>query len=358
MKAHIKKKLEERNDRIIKAVIKKAENVCPGAIALIGIAGSFYSGDIHEKSDLDLCIVINDDSAWKIASCFIIDDVAFDIYCTPWSKLEKMAEYNNPYITKLFELDIVYCSDEKYINRYMEFRSNVFSKLNTEYSIKDNDKAEKFVDEASKEYADIMLSNKYGECRYAVARMLNNIEFAVYMYNKAYIKRGVKRIPEEISVMKYLPIGFNEVYWKLIKAQSVVEIKETSTTLMQAVKDFAKKMKDKVTPKKEISETNIDGSYEEIFSNWKNKMYYAAQKNDVYLSLMAAASCQQFYDEMYSEFNIDKVDLMKNIKVDNLILSAKAFDDAMEEYKKNYDRINAKVRYYKDLDEFEKNYLE
>lgn len=25
------------------------------------------------------------------------------------------------------------------------------------------------------------------------------IEFAIYMYNKAYVKRGVKRIPEEIS---------------------------------------------------------------------------------------------------------------------------------------------------------------
>jgi predicted nucleotidyltransferase len=72
--------LEGRNDRIIEAIIKKAENVCPGAIALIGIAGSFHSGDIYEKSDLDLCIVINDDSAWKVASCFILDDVAFDIY--------------------------------------------------------------------------------------------------------------------------------------------------------------------------------------------------------------------------------------------------------------------------------------
>lgn len=49
MEACIKKKLEERNDRIIKSVVKKAEKVCPGAIALIGIAGSFHSGDIYEK---------------------------------------------------------------------------------------------------------------------------------------------------------------------------------------------------------------------------------------------------------------------------------------------------------------------
>lgn len=358
MEAYIKKKLEERNDRIIKTIIKKAENVCPGAIALIGIAGSFHSGDIYEKSDLDLCIVINNDSAWKIATCFILEDVAFDIYCTPWSRLEEMSEYNNPYITKLLELDIVYCNEDRYMQKYMELRSKVISKLNQIYSIEDNEKAEKYVNEASKEYADVMLNSKYGECRYAAAGMLYYIEFAIYMYNKAYVKRGVKRIPEEISKMKFLPIGFYDLYWKLIKADSVEEIKETSTLLMKAVKNFAKKMKNKVISKKKISEADIKGTYEEIYSNWRNKMYHATDKDDAYLSLMTAASCQKFYDDMYSEYNIDRIDLMKSITADNLTLSAEVFDNAMEEYKKNYDRLSTEIKCYKDLDEFERKYLE
>jgi len=357
MEAYIKKKLEERNDRIIKAIIKKAEVVCPGAIALIGIAGSFHSGDIYEKSDLDLCIVINDDSAWKVSSCFILKDVAFDIYCTPWDRLEEMSEYNNPYITKLLELDIVYCSEDKYMQKYMELRSNVTSKLNQAYSIRDNEKAEKFVNEAMKKYANIMLSSNYGECRYETAGMLYYIEFAIYMYNKSYIKRGIKRIPEEISMMKNLPIDFNELYWKLIKSENVEETKEISTVLMKTVKEFAEKMKDKVISKKEISKADIKGTYEEIYSNWKNKMYHSADKGDIYLSLMTAASCQQFYDEMYSEYNINRIDLMKNISADNLTLSAEAFDNAMEEYKKNYDKLSTKIKYYEDLDDFERNYL-
>jgi len=357
MEEYLKKKLEERNDRIIKAIIKKAEDVCPGAIALIGIAGSFHSGDIYEKSDLDLCIVINDDSGWKIASCFILGDVAFDIYCTPWSRLEEMSEYNNPYITKLLELDIVYCSDDIYMQRYIELRSMVTSILNKPYSIEDNEKAEKFVNEASKAYADVMLSSKYGQCRFAAAGMLNFIEFAIYMYNKAYIKRGIKRIPEEISTMKYLPKGFNELYSELIREESTSGTKEISTRLMRTLKDFAKLMKDKATSKKEISEADIKGTYEEIYSNWKNKMYHAADKGDTYLSLMTAASCQYFYDDMYSEYNIDHVDLMKNITSNNLALWSDEFDNAMQEYKKNYDRLGAEVKCYKDLDEFERKYL-
>ena len=357
MEVYIKNKLEERNNRIIEAIILKSEKVCPGAIALIGIEGSFHSGDIYEKSDLDLCIVINDENAWKVASCFILEDVAFDIYCTRWSSLEEMSEYNNPYITKLLELDIVYCSDDKYIQRYMELRSSIVSKLNQVYTIEDNEKAENFVNDASKEYANIMLSNKYGECRYAAAVMLYYIEYCIYMYNKAYVKRGIKRIPEEISKMKYLPVDFNELYWKVIEAESVEETKETSTILMKSVKQFAYQMRDRVYSKKEILEADITGTYEEIYSNWRNKMYHAADRDDAYLSLMTAASCQQFYNEMYGIYKIDRIDLMKNITPINLALSARAFDDSMEEYKKNYDRLNAKIKRYKDLDEFESKYL-
>lgn len=166
-----------------------------------------------------------------------------------------------------------------------------------------------FVNEARKEYADLMLSNESGECKYAKVNMLNNIELAMYMYNKTYVKRGIKRIPEEISTMNCRPTGFNELYWDLIKADSIEDIKEKSTILMKIVKSFAQQMKDKVIIKKEIMDADINGTYEEIYSNWKNKMYHAVDINDVYLSLMTAASCQNFYNEMYSEYNIEKIDL-------------------------------------------------
>jgi DNA polymerase sigma len=58
--------LKARNNTLIDTIIQKAQRVCPQSIALIGITGSFYTGDIHPKSDLDLCIVINDPDGWKM----------------------------------------------------------------------------------------------------------------------------------------------------------------------------------------------------------------------------------------------------------------------------------------------------
>jgi predicted nucleotidyltransferase len=118
MEAMNKTKLEKRNQRIIQAVIKKIENHCPGSVDLIGIGGSFFFGDIHEKSDLDLLIVINDDKARSISSCFVLDGVGFDIYCSKWSRLEHMAEYKDPYSGKLVDLEIVYVLNKKVEERY------------------------------------------------------------------------------------------------------------------------------------------------------------------------------------------------------------------------------------------------
>ena len=56
--------LETRNQKIIDAIIEKEKALCPGSVALIGIYGSFQTGDIHPLSDLDLLILINDDRGW------------------------------------------------------------------------------------------------------------------------------------------------------------------------------------------------------------------------------------------------------------------------------------------------------
>lgn len=357
MNENIKNMLDNRNQRIIDAVIKKSENVCPGSVALIGICGSFSTGDIYEKSDLDLLIVVNDDAGWKIASCFILGDVAHDIYCRPWSSLEDMAEYKQPFISKLISSKIVYSADEKYLKRYEELHQKVLQKLNSHFAPEDINKAEGFYNSAVKEYADVMIGENAGECRYASAKMLCQIESAMFMLNKTYVKRGIKRIPEEIQAMKKLPARFIEYYTDIVRAETVSAIQNNCTALIRSVKELLAEEKKKFRSKNKLTSENLNGTYEEIFSNWKNKMAHAADCNDAYLSLMTAASCQGFYDERADEYEMEPLNLMKDFSPNDLAASAKAFDQAMSEYKKEYDKINKPVRYYASLEDFEKDYL-
>jgi len=352
------KQLKYRNDRIIAAIIKKAGLVCPNSLALIGIAGSFHSGDIHERSDLDLCIVINDEDGWKIASCFILDEVGHDIYCTRWNKLETMSQYLDPHVTKLLELDIVYCADDAYLERYMTLRQKVQDRLNSPFSIEDAKNVQCHLENAMKEYATTMLSDDATEAKYTSAKMLVSLEYIMYMANRAYIKRGIRRIPEEIQAMKILPENFLQNYHELITARTVEEIKSCSTKLMNTSKAFVSELIGHVKAKKEITPESIEGTYEEIVSNWRNKMYLAAHMDDAYLALMTMASCQEFYDEFATEYNIDRVPLFEGFQIDDLSRSAERFDAAMEYYRCLYTQVGEPVRSYPSIEACEKAYLE
>ena len=81
MDEDLRERLVSRNKRLLDMVIERAKRDFFDDIALIGVKGSFYTGDFHEKSDLDFFVVNNTDKGRGISYCFILDDIGYDIYC-------------------------------------------------------------------------------------------------------------------------------------------------------------------------------------------------------------------------------------------------------------------------------------
>ena len=86
-------------------------------------------------------------------------------------------------------------------------------------------------------------------------------------------------------------------------------------------------------------------------------MVLAAQTDDAYLSLMSMASCQELYDELATEYNIERVRLFEGFRIDDLPRSAEQFDAAAEYYRDLYARLGEPIRSYSSIEEFEKAYL-
>ena len=171
-------KLSDVNQKIIHAVIKKAETVCPGSLALIGVYGSVCTGDIHDKSDLDLMILINDDAGWQLSDGFIIDDnmVGYDIYCTTWSMLEEEAQCRHAHLAKLMDSEIVYVADCAAVSKWEELKLRADLVLKSEKRFECVDHIMK---DAKKVYADTMLAETISEVRlyasYCIELLLNAV---------------------------------------------------------------------------------------------------------------------------------------------------------------------------------------
>ena len=127
-----KEQLLSRNKKIIEIIMEQIKEKCPDSIDMIAIGGSFCNGDIYEKSDLDLVIISRDDKAKCLDKCFILDDVAMDIYTHDWISFETMAEYPNPYVTKLIDLDIIYTHDDSVLDKYKELQTKLKTNMNAE----------------------------------------------------------------------------------------------------------------------------------------------------------------------------------------------------------------------------------
>lgn len=191
---------------------------------MIGVNGSFMTGDFHEKSDLDLLILINDDRGWQLGCAFIQDDlqVGHDLYCTTWERLENDAKYEHPNISKLMDAKIVYCADEKYKEQLDKLRKVAENILSAPFSEEDYIKAEELLKEAEGCYTLAMVSD-----------------------NKPDILNGAG-----------------------------------GDTLI--------------------------GTYEEMYSNWRNKMYAAAETGNRHLAFMSLVSSSAMFSEINSEVDIDR----------------------------------------------------
>ena len=122
------------NEKIVEAIIAKAESICPDSLALIGIYGSVAAGDEYEKSDLDLLLLIQGDDGRKLGTGFILNDsgVGYDIYCTDWDGLKADAECRHAQLSKLMDSEIVYIKSQEAYDELCRLREQTKAFLASE----------------------------------------------------------------------------------------------------------------------------------------------------------------------------------------------------------------------------------
>lgn len=352
--------LKIRNQKIINAIIEKTGKVCPESLALIGICGSFATGDFYEKSDLDLLILINDDKGWQLGSTFIQDDldVGHDIYCTTWEDLQNAALYSDPNIAKLMDSQIVYCSDEKYMKELEMLRKKASEILQKPFSYEDYTKAEKMLKEAEHFYMSAMTTEKIADIRTQTGYALYYIENAVAMLNKKYFRYGTKRAYEEFEAMERKPARLYKMIESVLSADTDEQIKNALTLLVRETVRVFQSLKSEIPTEKKPAAEVIGGTYEEMFSNWRNKMYYAFETQDRHLAFMSITNLNAMLSEISSEAEIGDYNVFDGYDPNDLQKTAQAFDGFLKEYLKEYQKAGIEPNRFRDIDSFAKNYLE
>lgn len=352
--------LEERNNRIIEAILQKEKTLCPGAVALIGIYGSFLTGDIHPLSDLDLLILINDDRGWQLGTGFIQDDlgVGHDIYCTSWDGLREDACFTHPHIAKLMDSRIVYCAEEKYRTELEKLRDQVRKTLAEPFGEEDLQKAENELKEAKCCFAEAVIAEDLSTVRRHAGGMIYYAENAVALLNKRYFRKGVKNRYEELNAMKRRPEDLCGMIDDVLKAADVPCLKESLTRLMkELILCFQKERQSLCPEKKPASPETLFGTYEEMFSNWHGKMALAAERGDRHLAFTSLESLTEMMADIGSEVDIGSYDVLSVYDPGDLSKTARGFDTVLSVYLQEYEKAGLSAKRFPNIDAFINAYL-
>ena len=354
-----KQRLLDKNKNLIDMVIERARRDFPDDIAIIGLSGSFSTDDFHEKSDLDLIIINNTERGWEISTCFILEDVGYDIYCSPWeTRIEDEASLKSPYVSCLTELKIVYCAQPEYMEKFNAYKQRALDTLAKPIGKECIERAKRCIDIAKQEYTDTLLSDNIGTVRYAASKVLYNLTNALVNLNNTYFKRGVKRYLEQLATFQYMPDDFEKIYMAVIDAGTIQEIRNASYEMLKSIVALYDRMYVNFVKQPEPTYDNLRGTYEELWCNYRNKVIASTASNDKSYAYHVARGAQEFLDEMTEHRGTKKFDLMMYFDAANLPSFKEAFLHAMEEYLEEYNKVGRTVERYDSIEQLYDHFMQ
>lgn len=344
MQESTRQKLLEKNKKLIDMVIERAKRDFPEDIAIIGLTGSFSTGDYHEKSDLDLIIINETDQGWGISAGFILEDVGYDVYCTPWKpRLEAQSKLESPMASCLLELQVLYCAKPEYMDKLAAYQNAAKALLAQPIGEACLARAKKYIDTAKQNYAEAMLATELGEAKFAAGGVLYETVNALTSLNNTYIKRGIKRYLEQMLSYDHLPEDFETLYMAVINANTIDEARTAAGNLLSALISLYESMHAKYTEQTKPTYEDTRGIYEELWCNCRNKILNSVAMGDRAYAYHAALGAQAYLDVMVHIAGMKKYNLMASFDANNLSKLQEAFLRIVDEYAAVYAQVGRKI---------------
>ena len=351
--------LRETDRMLIDAVIRRAELRCPDALDVIAVYGSVQTGDLWEKSDLDLAIVINDKSGYVLVEGFLLEDtgIGYDLYCTPWEQLEEMPRYPNPQLSKLMDSQLVYCRNAEAEARFLALREACRERLDAPFSEVDFARVQYVLREAEHNFALAMTADTFSEARLHAYGTVQSSMDAVMLAAKSYYRRGVHRVFDELREAG-APDGFTERVRAVMAAKKLAELREALTGLLRIMLQFCEQAGAQFRPERKTpTPDDLRGTCEEMISNWAGKMQLAADCGDQWIAFASMSSFQSMLNrELGAAYRMPDFDVLSGFDAADLPASYRAFTASLETYREFCESIGLPLNRYPDAAAFVRAY--
>jgi len=339
---------------LLATIVEKIESTYSEDISLLICYGSYVTGNYGAMSDIDFFFVPKTKKGYKLGYQFILNNIGYDLWPVSWERLTNISNLEEQLASLLMDGEVLFAGSEDDLLKLDDLKNNLKQNLNNEaIAMK---KSMRQMDRAKAIYLDMQNheSNMFFIDAVNIAEILL---FAVAIINGTYMRKGIKRIADEITRVSIIPVRFLETYRKLIRTRNRTEVQRAVNELIVETDKVWKTKFD--NDKESVVASDLAGFYEEFKSTY-NKLLLACDgknyENAYYAGFMIDRETQSFLNN-YTVPGIFPNMITEVIRNDFEIVKVKCIEHEQQLIKllnKNRIEINA----HSDINEFRQYFLE
>jgi len=259
---------------LLETIVEKIETSYSEDISLLICYGSYVTGNYGATSDIDFFFVPKTKKGYELGYQFILNKIGYDLWPVSWERLTAISNLEEQIASIVMDGEVLFASSKDDLLKLEDLKTNLKQNLNNESVIRKL--SMRYMDKAKALYFD-MQNHESNMIFIDAVKLAETLLFAIAIINGTYIRKGIKRIEDEINRFSMVPVGYLETYRKLIRTNTKAAVQHLANELIAET--------DKIWKTKfENDQGNVDASelsgfYEEFKSTY-NKLLLACEEKD------------------------------------------------------------------------------
>lgn len=296
--------------KAVELLIEKIKRDYPNDIAFVVVMGSRIYHDTHAKSDVDLFYVAKTKRGENLAQVFILDEIGFDIWCVPWERLERMAEYEESKTSIVAEGQLLYVGSEEDREKFERLRAKA---LDTSDRWGFVCKARKQFQAVYEPYFRLMQTEDLHEARMNAFGVLYPLTWSIALLNRDMVRRGRAKLKGELLKMPLLPKNFSDLYDVVFQTKDIKELRAAYTELISNMDRLISVQEEQLRPHTPFRE-KLAELYEEMI-NFYHKIDHYCETGEYTGALFAAVELTQEFDEAFLGTEVSSKELPDIVEI-------------------------------------------
>ena len=249
---------------------------------------------------------------------FILQGEGFDIWGIDWERLEKFANLEEYNLTVLADSTVLYARNSEDESRFTALKEKQAANLSN--SKKMRTCALAAYTQAKNIYFEMLFSKNESDIKLAAGYTIDYLAQAVAFTNQKYFKKAQTDQVNELKQMQNVPVGFSELYNRVIRESSGEKQKSLCFELINMVRTFldsSKQYSDEEQSCNEYNYQDLADWYAELSYTWLRIREYG-KKKDITKTYMWGIMLQEELNHVSGDFGIEKFELMSKFDSKNL----------------------------------------